>query len=363
MIHIRKLATVAAVVVAVGWTSTSEGALRRGRSCAPRYAAGCCAPASPTVCAPTGHYENQVVERTIMVPQQVMETRTVTVTECRPEQRQRTYQVRKRVPYQETRTEEYTVMVQKTEMRTVTQTVCRPVVKQVERSYTVMVPHQETRQGVRNIAQCVPVQSTRTVCVDEGAWQVRSYLVPCAPARPVCGGCGGCGSCCQPQYVERQCRVWVPNIVRKEVPCTVMRYQTVQQPYEYNVTVCRPETRTQMVNVTEMVREQVTREVPVTVCVPEKRTRSYVVNLCRDVVEDKTDTYTVMVPHQVQKQVQVPVCRMVPQTVQQTVCRWVWDTPAAVEGAAAPGPEALEAPAHGAKPAGPAPRPAPPKTN
>ena len=333
-------AALAVVVAAAASATDAEAARFRRGACAPRCVTGC-APAAcvsaacaPVACAPAGHYETQVVERTIYVPQQVMESRTVTVTECRPEVRERTYNVCRRVPYQETRTEEYTVMVQKTEMRTVVQTVCKPVVKQVERTYTVMVPHQETRQAVRTVAHCVPVHSTRTVCVDEGRWEVRSYQVPCAPVcRPVCGGCGGCNAC-GPQFVTRCCRVWVPNIVHREIPCTVMKYQTVQQPYEYCVTVCRPETRSCKVNVTEMVKEQVTRQVPVTVCVPEKRTRTHQVTLYRDVTDVKTEKYTVMVPHQVQKQIQVPVCRVVPQTVQQTVCKWVCDAAPAAASAA-----------------------------
>jgi hypothetical protein len=33
------------------------------------------------------------------------------------------------------------------------------------------------------------------------------------------------------------------------------------------------------------------------------------------VAEERTRTYTTMVPHTVEKQIQVPVCRLVPKTV------------------------------------------------
>jgi hypothetical protein len=69
------------------------------------------------------------------------------------------------------------------------------------------------------------------------------------------------------------------------------------------------------VQVTEMVCEQQTREVTYTVCVPVKKTVSYDVTVCKTVPVEKVRRCTVMVPHQVEKEVQVQVCRMVPKTV------------------------------------------------
>ena len=126
-----------------------------------------------------------------------------------------------------------------------------------------------------------------------------------------CGGCNGCGAC-PPQMITRCVRVWVPNVVREQHTRTVMVPQTVNQPYEYTVTVCRPERRTRDVQVCERVAEQVTREVPVTTCVPEKRQRTFQVTKYRDVVETKKVPYTVSVPYTVEREVQVPVCRVVP---------------------------------------------------
>ena len=117
------------------------------------------------------------------------ETRTVTVTECRPETRERTVTVYKRVPetktvertctvmVPETRTrkveycvqvpvtrevtEEYTVCVPKYEDVTREYQVKVPVWTEKECEYTVMVPHQETREGTCRVVKCVPVTETR----------------------------------------------------------------------------------------------------------------------------------------------------------------------------------------------------------
>jgi hypothetical protein len=132
----------------------------------------------------------------------------------------------------------------------------------------------------------------------------------------------GCGSCA-PQMIKQCVQVWVPNIVREQRTCTVMRTRFVQQTYEYPVTLCRAETRTRTVQVCENVAEQVTNDVPVTICVPEKRTKTSDVTKYKCVTETQKQSYTVMVPTQEQRQVQVNVCKMVPQTIQQTIKVWV----------------------------------------
>ena len=50
-------------------------------------------------------------------------------------------------------------------------------------------------------------------------------------------------------------------------------------------------------------------------CVPEQRTRSCDVTTYKCVAEEKTEEYTVNVPHQVEKEIEVRVCKMVPKTV------------------------------------------------
>ena len=229
--------------------------------------------------------------------------------------------------------------------------VCVPVSATKTEQYTVMVPHFETRQGARTVTQCVAVQEFRTQCVDRGHWEDREVACSSGCASTGCGGCGGCASsgcgscapaatCCATAHV----RTWVPNVVQQQVPCTVMKPHCVQVPYTYQVQVCTPdvrtrtfqvcsyhqevrtatervcdyrcETRVNKVTVTECSYEQRTRVVPYTVCVPKTETRNEQVTTyeCRAV--PKTETYTVMVPQTVQKQIEVEVCHMVPQTVQ-----------------------------------------------
>ena len=100
----------------------------------------------------------------------VPETRTVNVTECRPEVKQRMVTYHK--PVTETRqvTDNITVLVRQQRSRTVEYTVCKPVWHEVDQQYTVCVPHQERRQGIRKVCRSVQVQETRTVCRDEGHW-------------------------------------------------------------------------------------------------------------------------------------------------------------------------------------------------
>jgi hypothetical protein len=350
-----KLCLIALMVCGAASPASIEAGFRHraGPRCAPP---SCGAPAYCTPCANIGgHYEDRVVTRNVYVREMQNEMRTVTTIVMEPEQRSRTYTVCRRVPYTESMVQDYTVMVQQTQMRTVTETVYKPVMRDVAQNYTVMVPHQEVRNSVRHIPVCEPTTVTRRVCVDRGHWETRQVQVPCGGpgygygaygygyggygyggygyaaaystgARSPCGGCGRCGGCAPPPTVTQCVRVWVPNLVTQDVQCTVMQTRLVAQPYQYTVTVCKPEQRTRNVQVCETVAEQVTKQVPVTVCVPEKQSRTVQVTRYRDVTEQKTDAYTVMVPKRVTKEVAVQVCKMVPKTIEQTIRVWVPDS-------------------------------------
>jgi YTV protein len=241
-----------------------------------------------------------------------------------------------------------------------------PVWREEQREYTVMVPHQETREATRRVVQCVPVTQTRTVCRDEGHWEERpadccgascggcedSCATPCCEEDP-CGCCSARRSGRQGRLARRRARraacceptkVWIPNIVQEEVEVAVMKRQCVDEPYTCTVTVCKPETRTKTVKlcsykcetrtktdrvcryeqetrtrtrqVTECKLETRTRDVNYTVCVPQTKTTTHEVTTYKCVPEEKVEEYTVMVPHQVEKEVQVCVCKMVPKTIQ-----------------------------------------------
>jgi len=277
----------------------------------------CC---SSNCCEPT------YVERTICVPTWVTETRTVDVIECTTEERQRTCTVYKRVPETKTIETQCTVMVPETRTKTCNYTVCTPVWKEVEQEYTVMVPHQETRQGTRKVCKMEQVTETRTVCKDKGHWEEQVVEVLCSytkhrscrARRGCCAstcdtGCGG-SSCCNTTTCTK--KVWVPNIVEEQIEVTCCKPVLVEEPYEYCVTVCKPETRTRTCKVREYVKEEKTREVQYTVCVPQQKTVTRQVCVVKCVPEEKVVTYKVRVPHRVQKEVQVRVCKMVQKTVQ-----------------------------------------------
>ncbi len=341
---------------------------------APRAAAadpGCgCDP----VVAPCSH---SCVQKVVMVPQWTTEKRIVTCTQYVPQVREQLVTRYKRVTETQQVERQYTVMVQQPQTRSVTQTVYKPVYETktrqcqvqvpvwteqeqqytcqvpvyetVDKQYTVMVPHQEKRAGTRKVCKIVPVQEVRKVTCDEGHWDSQMVEVPCRGG--CCRVCGrrcrfsGCGCCDQCTPATRTvCRkVWVANLVTREVPVTVCKTVVEDVPYECMVTVCRPEVRTckervchykteirtrkvrvcsyrtesrpQTYQTCKMVPQQVTRQVTCMVCVPKTVTRTCPVTTCKMVPIKEKVRCTIMVPKQVQKEVCVPVCKMVPQTI------------------------------------------------
>lgn len=274
--------------------------------CAP--AGPACAPPAPA-CVPAVQY----VQKVVMCPTYVTENRVVTCVERRPEIRTYTCTVNRIVRDVTPVQRQCTVMVPQVQRKTVTCMVSKPVWTDQVRTYTVMVPQCETRQGTRTVCRMVPVQETRTVCEDQGRWEERPAA--CAPALPP--PCGPCVAAMAPQMQ----RVWVPNVVQKQIQVTCMKPQITQEPCTYQVMVCRPEQRQCTVRVCHYEQVPVQREVCQTVCVPQVRTWTENCVTCRVVPEQQQRQCTVMVPHQVQKTVQVRVCRMVPQTIQVPVCQ------------------------------------------
>jgi len=238
----------------------------------------------------------------------VMETRVVTVTKDRQEMRHKTITVSRMIPETKTVTRTCTVPEAHVGTKTVNYTVHHPVWKDVERTYTVMVPYKKRVHGTRTVCKLEPVTVTRTVCEDQGHWEVQA----CPPAP--CGGCGGKGCRrCGPPCAKK---VWVPHIVHREVPCTVMRPKYYQVPYEHDVTCFRPDTRSCTVRVMAGTRPDVrTRRVNYTYFVPRTVERQVPVTTYRCVQEEKVVPCPVTIPYTVEKEIQVPVCRMVPQTV------------------------------------------------
>ncbi len=249
----------------------------------------------------------QTVTCTVMVPHTTYKQITVSETVCQPELRQKTIQVCRMVPETQMVSFTETVMVPERRTKMESFTSCRLTVENVARQIQVMVPHVETRQGMRTVCKPIAVQQMVTVCKDLGQWANSCYT-----------DCGGC---------SHSCRVWLPKMVTQQVAVTVHRPQYSQEPYEYQVTVCRPETQTVNVQVAKPVYETQSREVAFYVPVPKQIERQVPRTTLRQVIEDKVVNYTVMVPHQVERQVTIPVCTLVPKQVTYTIapcnpCGW-----------------------------------------
>ncbi len=264
------------------------------------FAANCatCAPAPAVVatCKPAVQY----VEKTVLCPQWVTEMRRCLVTEYRREPRECTVTVCKRVP--ETKAVQRTCCVMVPEVRTRTEQCMtyKPVYREETREYTEMVPTVETRQATRTVCKWVAEKQKQTVCEDHGQWVEQTC------------GCGSCGDPCAPQCVRW---TWVPKIVQKEVEVTCLKPVMVEEPYSYQVTVCRPVKKTYKVRVCEYQQVPTTREVRYTVYVPKEVTRTEYVTTWRCQQVQETRRYMVTVPYQVEKEVPVRVCKMVPKTI------------------------------------------------
>jgi hypothetical protein len=333
----------------------------------PAYSHGCCdvAPSAP-----------QMVQRTILVPQYTTEKRVIRDVVCEPVQRQRVVQYMECVPETRTIEQEYTALERRQQTRTVRYTVRKPVFetqtrevqvnvpvwetrqqtyqvqvpvrRQVAQNVVVQVPHREERQGTRTECRVVPVNETRTVTCDNGHWENHNVNVPCDGSQ--CGGGGWFGwrnrGCCEDECCGTMTvcnRVWVPNVQTKEVQVTVYKREVSEVPYTYTEVVYRPENRTKMVTVCDYetrtrtkdvrvcsyrqetktvpyrtcrwVTEEKARDVVDTFCVPVTKTRTVPVTTYKQVPRERTVTYTDYVSREVEREVDVPVCRMVEKTI------------------------------------------------
>lgn len=239
----------------------------------------------------------QTVSKTIMVPTTVLETRQSQSVEYRDEIRQRVVTVYDQVPETRQITTEHTVLVPETRHRTEQFTVQVPVVRCVPQSVTVQTLQTETRIGTRLITRCVQGTELRTVSTggevvrrgvpsDLGGVKVQSTIV------------GGC---------TKQCVV------------PVMKRQLVEQTYEYDVQVARPSTTTHMVQHTDYQTEVRSRNVPEIVQVPKVEIRTHEITEMKSVPRQKTETFMERMPHVVTRETQVPVTKMVAQTVAEQV--------------------------------------------
>jgi hypothetical protein len=204
--------------------------------------------------------------------------RTVTVTEYRPTTVEEVRTVYKRV----CETEKYTAYRTECESQTRTRTVC----------CTKLVPTVEERTITRRVAVCKPVTVMVTKTRDCGHYECRE--VPCGPSfhdrvRKHFHHNDCCANECCEVVRTKTVKVWVPNIVCEQVPCTRIERTWECVTEKCNVTVCKC--------VTENKEETYTVLVPK--CVPYEATRT--VSRCVAVQE------------------KVNVCKLVPCTVEKQV--------------------------------------------
>jgi hypothetical protein len=277
-------------------------------------------------CGPTVQY----VEKTICVPEWVTETRRVTVTRYRQEQRTENVLVNVCVPVTTMVERQCVTYVPTYETRQCTYSVQVPEWTDEQRTVTVMVPYTEQRQGTRRVCKTVTETVMQTVTRDCGHWETQMVEVACAPvrcfkccvrlrrcgARCGCCSCGGCGDPCPPATQTVCKQVWVPKLETVQVPVTVCRTQWVDEPCTYTVTACRPETRTVTVKVLHCRTEQRTRTYQVCQMKAETRTQTVPVTTYQTQQQTREVTRLVCIPEQVEQDVQVQVCRMVEKRVQ-----------------------------------------------
>ncbi len=244
----------------------------------------------------------QTVTKTIMVPTTVLETRQTQSVEYREEAHERPVTVYEQVPQKRLVTTEQTVLVPATRQRTETYTVQVPVERLVQQSYTVDKVVTETRTRKQTVSRCVPTAGVRTVisCANLSGGELTK-----SSSKSDLGGV--------------RVRASMVGGIQSQEAVTVMRPQLVEQTIAYDVQVTRPETHTRLVKQLDYRAETRTRSVPETVHVQKVQQQTHEVTEMRSVPRQKTETYTVRVPHVVTNNVQVPVTKLVAQQVTEQV--------------------------------------------
>ena len=104
---------------------------------------------------------------------------------------------------------------------------------------------------------------------------------------------------------------------QEQVDVTVQKPQVTDEPYTYSVVVCKPETRTRTVNVCNYVNEQLSRDVSYTVCVPKQEE----VTVNRPKMFEEPYNYTVTVCKPETRTRTVNVCSYVSEQLRRAMCR------------------------------------------
>jgi len=226
-------------------------------------------------------------------------TRTVTVTEYKPTSVEEVRTVYKTVCETEKYTAYRTECVSETRTRKVCCSKLVPTVEERTCTTYTSVPTVEERIITKRVAVCKPVTTYVTKTKDCGHYECRE--VPCGPSFSErlhkCFHRHDCCECaCECECVRtKTVKVWVPNIVCDQVPCTRI----------------------------EKTWECVTEKCNVTVCKLVPEVKKIQVTVCKCVTETKDETYTVMVPKCIPYEATRTVSRFVPTQEKVTVCKLV----------------------------------------
>jgi len=253
----------------------------------------------------------RTVEKTICVPEICMERRTIKTVECRAVVHECQVTITRQVPHTTWCEKECCIMKAEPRTRIECYTVYKPIICKKEKEICLMEPVHCKTPATRCVSKAVPVKEKRTRLEDEGQFVDQPCSVSnCKP---------GCKPSCEPSTKK----VWIPNMVEKEFFVTTWRQEWANEDYIKVCTTLKPVTRTVFeTTVTGCIPECRTREVSYTVCVPctIKRMIPTTTYTCEQV--PMTKKWVEMVPECVEKEICVPVCKMVTKkiTCQVPVC-------------------------------------------
>ncbi|MCI0642416.1 MAG: hypothetical protein L0Y72_02620 [Gemmataceae bacterium] len=202
-------------------------------------------------------------------------TRTITITECVPEQ----YKAKRTAYRVECKQEEYeavrTVMVPEVQERVVTHRVHKPVMKTETRKVCKTVTECEERVVMQKCWKTVQETCVKKKLVRLGHWECKEECVPdcCAILRNCfhrcCDSCdhSNCGRRPETRTVTRRCWVHCPEY--RDCPTTVCKRVCVETPVKVKVPVTKQVWSEVQVQVCQQFQEE-KRVEKVTVCVPKQ---------------------------------------------------------------------------------------------
>jgi hypothetical protein len=243
-----------------------------------------------------------------MVPETVWEVRQVKSWECVPVTKDVQVQVCKTISVVEPRTCTVTENQRVQKTRTCNVKVCKTVQVVEPRTVTCYEKKQVQKQGVRTVCRKVPCVEYKTVTKDCGHWERQCVQTGCKTRKDACG-------CCETVPTYKSKRVWVPNCVTSQVACTTYKTESVQEPYTYCETICKPITKTENVTVCKTVEVVEPRTECYVECVPVTKTVTNNVTVCKQVQVTEIRKCTSYEQREVVKECKVAVCKMVAKVV------------------------------------------------